>query len=147
MKSSKILNIKDLSGRPILYYNRHSRGSKKVNLKLNKGEFPALVGESGSIKKVTGFKIPQLFPGNTIYLKGSILFEGVDILEQPVTVVRGLRGSCISMIFQELMTFLNSLHTVKKQIRDIIEQGTAQQIFEEPKEAYTKTLLAATLNI
>jgi microcin C transport system ATP-binding protein len=121
MKSSKLLNIKDLSV-SFSTGNGTLEAVKNVNLKINRGEILALVGESGSGKTVTGLSIPQLLPNNVISLKGSIVFDGMELLEQPETVLRGLRGNRISMIFQEPMSSLNPLHTIGKQVGEMITQ-------------------------
>ncbi len=121
MKSPELLNIKNLS----VTFSTSSgivEAVKKVNLKINKGELLALVGESGSGKTVTGLSIPQLLPNNIISLKGSIVFNGMDLLKQPKNIIREIRGSRISMIFQEPMTSLNPLHTIEKQIGEVITQ-------------------------
>ncbi len=119
MTSSELLNIKNLSV-SFSTTNGILEAAKKVNLKVNKGEILALVGESGSGKTVTGLSIPKLLPNNVIALKGSILFDGRDLLVQSEKVIRGLRGNRISMIFQNPMESLNPLHTIEKQIGEII---------------------------
>ncbi|NLD39604.1 MAG: ABC transporter ATP-binding protein [Desulfatiglans sp.] len=121
MTSSQLLTIKKLtvsfsSGNGIV------EAVKEANLSIHKGEILALVGESGSGKTVTGLSIPQLLPGNVVKLEGSIAFDGMELLKQPETILRGIRGKRISMIFQEPMVSLNPLHTVQKQIGEMITQ-------------------------
>lgn len=94
---------------------------KHVNLTINKGELLALVGESGSGKTVTGLSIPQLLPyQSAFHPSGSILFEGKELMGAPEPVMRSIRGDRVSMIFQEPMTSLNPLHTIEKQVGEII---------------------------
>jgi microcin C transport system ATP-binding protein len=121
MTPSQLLTIKKLtvsfsSGNGIV------EAVKKVNLNIHKGEILALVGESGSGKTVTGMSIPQLLPDNVIKLEGSIVFDGIELIKQPETILRGIRGKRISMIFQEPMASLNPLHTIEKQIGEMITQ-------------------------
>jgi microcin C transport system ATP-binding protein len=92
-----------------------------VELTIQENETTALVGESGSGKTVTAQAILRLIPEATIaYPEGRILFEGRDILRMDEAALRSLRGSEISMIFQEPMTSLNPLHTVERQINEAL---------------------------
>jgi microcin C transport system ATP-binding protein len=92
-----------------------------VQLTIQENETMALVGESGSGKTVTAQAILRLIPETTIaYPEGRILFEGRDILRMDDAALRSLRGSEISMIFQEPMTSLNPLHTVERQINETL---------------------------
>ena len=92
-----------------------------VNLDIRRGECLALVGESGSGKSVTAHSILRLLPGNNLSSSGSIRYNGVDLLHASEQQMRGLRGNRIAMIFQEPMTSLNPLHTVEKQISEVLE--------------------------
>ncbi|WP_207864030.1 ABC transporter ATP-binding protein [Pseudomonas sp. 58(2021)] len=92
-----------------------------VNLDIRRGECLALVGESGSGKSVTAHSILRLLPGKTVSSTGSICYNGVDLLHASEQQLRGLRGNRIAMIFQEPMTSLNPLHTVEKQISEVLE--------------------------
>ena len=92
-----------------------------VNLDIRRGECLALVGESGSGKSVTAHSILRLLPGKTVSSTGSIRYNGVDLLHASEQQLRGLRGNRIAMIFQEPMTSLNPLHTVEKQISEVLE--------------------------
>lgn len=94
---------------------------KNSSLSINRGEMLALVGESGSGKTVTGLSIPRLLPYQTAFHpSGSILFEGKELMGASEVLLRELRGNRISMIFQEPMTSLNPLHTIEKQIGEIL---------------------------
>ncbi|MCU0073603.1 ABC transporter ATP-binding protein [Pseudomonas koreensis] len=92
-----------------------------VNLDIRRGECLALVGESGSGKSVTAHSILRLLPAKTVSSTGSIRYNGVDLLHASEQQMRGLRGNRIAMIFQEPMTSLNPLHTVEKQISEVLE--------------------------
>jgi len=97
-----------------------------VSFDLRKGETFALVGESGSGKSVTAMAITKLLPASiTHYESGQITFAGEDLLRKDETQMRRIRGNRIGMIFQEPLTALNPLHTVHKQIGEVlrIHQG------------------------
>ena len=101
-----------------------------VSFSLNKGETLALVGESGSGKSVSALSILKLlaYPAAS-HPSGKILFNGEDLLDSDEADLRRVRGAKITMIFQEPMTSLNPLHSVEKQIGEILElhQGVKGQ--------------------
>jgi microcin C transport system ATP-binding protein len=90
-----------------------------VSLEIAKGETAALVGESGSGKSVTALSVVRLLPANA-ELGGSILFEGRNLLAASDREVRAVRGDRISMIFQEPMTSLNPLHSIERQVSEVV---------------------------
>lgn len=93
----------------------------KASFELHAGETLALVGESGSGKSVTALSILQLLnPHQASYPHGSIKFKGEEILGAPPVVMQRMRGDQISMIFQEPMTSLNPLHTIEKQLNEVL---------------------------
>ncbi len=94
---------------------------KGVSFDIGKGETVALVGESGSGKTVSAMSILRLLPNSASHPTGEILFEGKDILKMNGTELRNIRGKRISIIFQEPMTTLNPLHTIEKQVGEIIK--------------------------
>lgn len=91
----------------------------RVNFSINRGEVLALVGESGCGKSMTSLSLLRLLPRNAI-IDGSIIFDGVDIVRASKSRIRGIRGSEISMIFQEPMTSLNPVLRVGDQIIEAI---------------------------
>ncbi|MDA0782373.1 MAG: ABC transporter ATP-binding protein [Rickettsiales bacterium] len=92
-----------------------------VSFDLDKGQLLSIVGQSGSGKSITALSIMQLLPYPTAYHpSGRILFEGNDLMGLPDSKLRGIRGNKISMIFQEPMTSLNPLHTIERQISEIL---------------------------
>jgi microcin C transport system ATP-binding protein len=94
---------------------------KGVSFTVGKGETVALVGESGSGKTVSAMSILRLLPNSASHPTGEILFEGKDILKMNEAQLRAIRGRRISIIFQEPMTTLNPLHTIEKQVGEIIK--------------------------
>ena len=90
-----------------------------VNIQVAPGEIHGLVGESGCGKSMTAKSIMRLLDKRRSRLSGQIFFRRQNILELPEREMRKLRGSRISMIFQDPMTSLNPLMTVGKQIEEI----------------------------
>ncbi len=103
---------------------------RNVSFDVATGETLALVGESGSGKSVTALSILQLLPYPTArHPGGSIRFEGQELLGGDEATLRAIRGNDIAMIFQEPMTSLNPLHTIEKQINEVlfVHKGLARQ--------------------
>ena len=92
-----------------------------ISFDLAKGETLALVGESGSGKSVTALSVLQLLPYPMAkHPSGSIRFKGQELVNAPEATLRTVRGNQISMVFQEPMTSLNPLHTVEKQVNEVL---------------------------
>jgi microcin C transport system ATP-binding protein len=94
----------------------------RVSFSIAQGETLAIVGESGSGKSVSALSIPRLlnYPA-AFHPSGTILFDGRDTLRMEEAQLRDLRGNDITMVFQEPMTSLNPLHTIERQIGEILE--------------------------
>ncbi|MCY3933120.1 MAG: ABC transporter ATP-binding protein [Acidobacteria bacterium] len=92
-----------------------------LDLRLDRGESVALVGESGSGKSVTALSVLQLlsYP-RASHPTGSILVDGEEVVGADEKDMRPLRGGRISMVFQEPMTSLNPLHTIRKQVEEVL---------------------------
>ena len=93
-----------------------------VSFKLEKGKTLGLVGESGCGKSVTALSILRLLPkpaGNIEH--GSVIFNNIDLTKVSADEMHDIRGSKISMIFQEPMTALNPVHRIGKQIGEMFE--------------------------
>ncbi len=93
-----------------------------ISFSLAKGGTLALVGESGSGKSVSALSILRLlnYPAAS-HPSGRILFDGQDLLQASEDALRKVRGNDITMVFQEPMTSLNPLHTIERQIGEILE--------------------------
>ncbi|MFC6792613.1 ABC transporter ATP-binding protein [Methylobacterium komagatae] len=90
-----------------------------VSFSIARGETLALVGESGSGKSVSALAILRLLDSAAAQ-KGRILFNGRDLASLPEREMRGVRGADITMVFQEPMTSLNPLHTIERQIGEVL---------------------------
>jgi microcin C transport system ATP-binding protein len=96
--------------------------ARNVSFDIKKGETVALVGESGSGKTVSALSVLRLLPyPDAQHPSGEILFEGKDILHAKEAEIRRVRGNKISIIFQEPMTSLNPLHSVEKQVGEVLK--------------------------
>ncbi|WP_028864347.1 ABC transporter ATP-binding protein [Psychromonas aquimarina] len=92
-----------------------------LNFELQRGKTLALVGESGSGKSVTALSILQLLPyPHAHHEQGEIYLSGQAVVGKGDKVLQAIRGNKVSMIFQEPMTSLNPLHTIKKQIAEAL---------------------------
>ena len=99
-----------------------SHAVKGVSFTLDRGETLALVGESGSGKSVTALSILKLLPYPAAsHPSGSVRFRGEELLDADEADLLKVRGNDITMVFQEPMTSLNPLHTVERQIGEILE--------------------------
>ncbi len=136
MTTSTLVNVRNLSvdfraGTAV------SHAVKGVSFTIERGETVALVGESGSGKTVSALSILRLlnYPAAS-HPQGEIYFAGKDLLRASEEEMREIRGRRISIIFQEPMTSLNPLHTIERQVGEIlrVHRGLGET------EARTRTL-------
>ena len=117
---SEFLNIKDLvveytSGGQIIH------AVNGVSLRMEKGETLGLVGETGAGKTTIAKAILQILPDPPAKVRGGeIVLDGKDVLKMPEKELLNIRGSKISMIFQDPMTALNPIMSVGSQITEVI---------------------------
>ena len=97
------------------------RAVSGVSFDIERGETMALVGESGSGKSVTALSILQLLPYPVAsHPSGTIEVDGTNMIGASARRLRQIRGNRISMIFQEPMTSLNPLHTIGRQVAEVL---------------------------
>ena len=117
---SALLEVRDLSV-AFAQGGRRETVVDRVSFTLRRGQALALVGESGSGKTVTAQSIVRLLPYPAAsHPTGEILFKGRDVLKMSDATLREMRGAGVTMVFQEPMTSLNPLHTIERQIGEII---------------------------
>jgi microcin C transport system ATP-binding protein len=119
-ESTPLLSIRDLS---VAFRQgaQENLAVDRVSFDIAKGETVALVGESGSGKSVTALSVMKLLPYPAArHPSGEILFKGQNLLAMGEDALRAVRGNNITIVFQEPMTSLNPLHTIEKQIGEIL---------------------------
>ena len=137
---SKLLEIKDLH----TYFTTRRgliRAVDGVSMSIESGKTLGVVGESGSGKSQTAMSILQLFEKNQKIHGGEIYFNGREISHLSREELYKIRGNSISMIFQEPMTSLNPVFSIKRQIGEvyILHQGMKKK----EAEAKAVEMLAA----
>jgi microcin C transport system ATP-binding protein len=116
----RLLDVKDLAVQ-FRAGNARFDAVKGVSFHIERGETLALVGESGSGKSVTALSILQLLPYPAAHHpSGSIKFKGEELMKAREDRLRDIRGNRVGMIFQEPLTALNPLHTIEKQINEVV---------------------------
>ena len=91
----------------------------QVSFDLTAGETLALVGESGSGKSITALSLLGLQPP-TASVTGQVHFDGTELVRADAATLRAMRGNQVGMIFQEPMSSLNPVHTIGKQIGEVL---------------------------
>jgi len=135
MEKDITLRVKDLE----LWF-QNDRGAVKIlngiSFDIHKGETLGIVGESGCGKSVTSLAVMRLLAEPPARLKGTIEFQGRNLLKLTDKQMQSVRGNCISMIFQEPMTSLNPVFTIGDQMMEafITHQGMSR------KEAKTQAI-------
>ena len=133
--TKKLLSISDLS---ILLPTGADRqyAVQDIDLELNAGETVCVVGESGSGKSLTARAVMGLLPAPHVRVgKGEIIFGAEDLTKVTYERLRELRGSEISMIFQEPMTALNPVMTIGDQIDEIFRYHVSMSAKERAEKA------------
>jgi microcin C transport system ATP-binding protein len=116
-----LLSVRDLS---VAFHQggKTSVAVDRISFDIKRGEVVALVGESGSGKSVSASSILKLLPYPAAsHPSGEILFNGKDLMTASEAELRHVRGNDITMIFQEPMTSLNPLHSIERQIAEILD--------------------------
>jgi len=120
MNQDNLIEVRDLAVE-FGFGERVHRVVEGVSFDIKRGETLALVGESGSGKSVTAHSILRLLPYPMArHPAGSINYAGQNLLGMSEKTIRHIRGNRIAMIFQEPMTSLNPLHSIEKQINEVL---------------------------
>jgi len=119
VSDAPLLDVRDLNVR-FLQGDAETSAVDGISFTLKRGTTMALVGESGSGKSVTALSIVRLL-SRAAAVQGQIHFKGEDLLACTESRLREIRGGQITMVFQEPMTSLNPLHTIERQIGEILE--------------------------
>jgi len=117
--SKNLLDIKDLN----VYYETKEgkvRAVQDLNLSMDRGEFIGISGESGCGKTTTAMAIMQLLPREGVIERGSIQFNGRNILEFSKEKIQDFLWKELSMVFQGSMNALNPVHKVIDQMKNVI---------------------------
>ncbi|APX78887.1 ABC transporter ATP-binding protein [Achromobacter insolitus] len=116
--SSAILAIRNLS---VEVAGAGNRVVRNLSLDVHAGETVCVVGESGSGKSVTSLAVMGLLPPGVLGVSaGSIRVEGEDVVTATQRRLREMRATRMAMVFQEPMTALNPVHTVGKQVDEVL---------------------------
>ncbi len=121
-----LISIKNLK----ISFKQNQNVVNNINIEIPKGKTVAIVGESGSGKTLSALSILKLLPGNANIISGKIIFNEKDLLNLPLNEIEKIRGNKISTIFQEPMSSLNPLHTIDKQIKEIITTHNKKNLVE-----------------
>ncbi|MEM9734476.1 MAG: ABC transporter ATP-binding protein [Pseudomonadota bacterium] len=119
--TNRLLDVKDLS---VAFTTSGVTKTvvDRISFHIDKGETVALVGESGSGKSVSALSVLKLLPyPMASHPSGQVFFKGDDLLDGEESDLRAVRGDDITMIFQEPMTSLNPLHTIERQIGEVLK--------------------------
>ncbi len=140
--SEPVLQVRDLT---VYYYTLKGivHAVEEANLTAYKGELIALVGESGSGKSTLGYALLKLVPPPGRIVKGKVLINGIDVLALKGEDLRKVRGSLVSMVFQDPFTTLDPVRKVGDQILEVlVEHGIN---VEEGRERVKEVLEAVGL--
>ncbi|MEM4481770.1 MAG: ABC transporter ATP-binding protein [Desulfurococcaceae archaeon] len=131
---TQLLQVRNL----VVYYaTRHGvvKAVDGMSFHVGKGEKVCLIGESGSGKSTVALSIMKLLPKNAT-VEGEIIFEGINLLNLSEDDMRKIRGSEISMVFQDPLTALNPLLTIGLQCSEPYEE----HLKISRREAMTKAI-------
>jgi oligopeptide/dipeptide ABC transporter ATP-binding protein len=141
-RNDKILEVKNLR-LAFRTNNGNVHAVCGINFDLYRGETLGIVGESGSGKSVTARAVLGILAGNKIVEGGEIFFEGRDLLKLTEDEFYSIRGSKISMIFQDPMSSLNPIMKVGKQLTEamILKSKTSRQVAKKDIDITNKAIL------
>src|SRR5690606_38408632 len=115
--TSAVLVIRNLS---VAVAGTSKQVVRNLSLDVHAGETVCVVGESGSGKSVSSLAVMGLLPPGVLQPTGAIRLEGEQILDATPRRLRALRATHMAMVFQEPMTALNPVHTVGRQVDEVL---------------------------
>ncbi|MCA1007669.1 ABC transporter ATP-binding protein [Rhodococcus hoagii] len=113
--TTRLLDIRDLT----IAFGRARPAVDSASLEVARGEVVALVGESGSGKSMTARAILGLLPDGAA-VRGSIVLDGAELIGAPEADLDRVRGTTVSLIFQEPQSALNPVRRIGWQLREAI---------------------------
>jgi oligopeptide transport system ATP-binding protein len=119
MSEEYILQVKDLHT-SFFTDSGEVKAVNGVTFNLAPGKILGIVGESGSGKSVTAYSIMQILASTGRITGGEVLYRGQDITKFDKKQMKGFRGKCCSIIFQDPMTSLNPVFTIGNQLMEAI---------------------------
>ncbi len=138
----KILEVKNLKI-SFRTNNGNVKAVRDINFDLYKGETLGIVGESGSGKSVTARAILGILAGNRIIDGGELYFDGLDLLRISESTFYDIRGSRISMIYQDPLSSLNPIMRIGKQITEamVLKSKTSHRVGRQNIRIFNKSIL------
>jgi len=122
--SQPLLSVRDLHVE-FVGRNRTVRAVRGLSYEIRAGETLAIVGESGSGKSVSALTLLGLLPPRTSRVpRGSVIFEGQELIGLSTAQLSRIRGARIAMIFQDALSSLNPVLTIERQITEALETHT-----------------------
>ncbi len=137
-----LLKVEDLT---VYYFTRKGvvRAVEEVSLSAYGGDTIALVGESGSGKSTLGYALLKIVPPPGKIVKGRVVIDGVDITSLKGEELRRVRGSLVSIVFQDPFTTLDPVRRVGDQVAEVLtEHGVPK---EEARERVKELLTSVGL--
>ncbi len=120
-KNNQLLIVKNLS-LDVLNEKGKFPLIRNVSFTVHTGETLGIVGESGSGKTVTCLSLTKLLPQPPIYYReGEVIFNGEDIWQWPVSRLQQVRGTGMSIVFQEAFSSLNPVIKVGQQVSEVFQ--------------------------
>ncbi|MGD9964110.1 MAG: ABC transporter ATP-binding protein [Candidatus Izemoplasmatales bacterium] len=133
MDNKNILEVKNLRTSFFTHLGE-VQAVRGISYELKKGGILGIVGESGSGKSVSSLSLMRLVDDPGKIVDGEIIFDGVDLVKLSPKEIQDYRGKEIAMIFQDPMTSLNPVYTIKNQMMEVILRHvhiTAEKATEE----------------